>query len=94
VSAPVSARSTQSPGVVDAVDTIAGAWPFTPTPARDERGFFSRTMDVDWLRDVGIDPQRFVQDSVSADTPRAVTGLSHRDRRARRPSEALEVQSR
>jgi dTDP-4-dehydrorhamnose 3,5-epimerase len=75
VRAPVSTRSTQSPGVVDTIDTIAGAWLFTPSPARDERGFFGRTMDVDWLRDVGIDPHRFVQDSVSRSREGVVRGL-------------------
>jgi dTDP-4-dehydrorhamnose 3,5-epimerase len=47
------------------VPTIAGAYLFQPTPYRDDRGFFSRTFDADVARAVGIEPEMFVQDSVS-----------------------------
>ncbi|SEP41983.1 dTDP-4-dehydrorhamnose 3,5-epimerase [Amycolatopsis saalfeldensis] len=47
------------------VPTIAGAYLFQPTPHRDDRGFFSRTFDADVARSVGIEPETFVQDSVS-----------------------------
>ena len=48
-----------------AVPSIAGAYLFQPTPHRDDRGFFSRTFDADVARSVGIEPETFVQDSVS-----------------------------
>jgi dTDP-4-dehydrorhamnose 3,5-epimerase len=44
---------------------IEGAYLFEPTPHADDRGFFSRTFDSDVVRSVGIDPDGFVQDSVS-----------------------------
>jgi dTDP-4-dehydrorhamnose 3,5-epimerase len=48
---------------------------FTPTPHRDERGFFSRTFDVDVAREAGIDPNAFVQDSLSRSRIGVVRGL-------------------
>lgn len=60
---------------VQPVSTIDGMWVFTPTPVRDERGFFSRTMDADWLRQAGIDPAAFTQDSVSRSRQGVVRGL-------------------
>ncbi|MEV4596440.1 dTDP-4-dehydrorhamnose 3,5-epimerase [Amycolatopsis sp. NPDC049253] len=53
------------------VPAISGLILFQPTPHRDERGFFSRTFDADVARSVGIDPDAFVQDSVS----RSVRGV-------------------
>src|ERR1700689_2227202 len=50
---------------VESVPKISGAMVFTPTPHRDDRGFFCRTFDVDDARAAGIDPQCFTQDSVS-----------------------------
>lgn len=50
---------------VTQVSAIAGAYLFEPTPHIDERGFFCRTFDSDIVRSVGIDPDAFVQDSVS-----------------------------
>jgi dTDP-4-dehydrorhamnose 3,5-epimerase len=47
------------------VPTIDGAYLFEPTPRVDERGFFCRTFDAEVVRSVGIDPDAFVQDSVS-----------------------------
>lgn len=47
------------------VDTISGAYLFEPTVHADDRGFFSRTFDREVVRSVGIDPDAFVQDSVS-----------------------------
>jgi dTDP-4-dehydrorhamnose 3,5-epimerase len=44
---------------------IEGAYLFEPTPHADDRGFFSRTFDKDVVRSVGIDPDGFVQDSLS-----------------------------
>ncbi|MEV8612314.1 dTDP-4-dehydrorhamnose 3,5-epimerase [Amycolatopsis sp. NPDC051373] len=53
------------------VPAISGLILFQPTPHRDERGFFSRTFDADVARSAGIDPDAFVQDSVS----RSVRGV-------------------
>ncbi|MEQ6902940.1 dTDP-4-dehydrorhamnose 3,5-epimerase [Nocardioides sp. YIM 152588] len=45
--------------------SIPGVVLFTPTPHPDDRGFFSRTFDVDVAKEAGIDPASFVQDSLS-----------------------------
>ncbi|MFD5405841.1 dTDP-4-dehydrorhamnose 3,5-epimerase [Streptomyces griseorubiginosus] len=57
------------------VPEITGAYLFEPTPFSDERGFFSRTFDVDVARSVGIDPYAFVQDSVSRSVRGVLRGL-------------------
>lgn len=57
------------------VPRIMGALLFKPTPHIDERGFFSRTFDVDVVRAAGIDPGAFVQDSVSRSALGVVRGL-------------------
>lgn len=54
---------------------IPGLIEFTPTPHRDERGFFSRTFDTDTARHAGLDPHAFVQDSQSRSKYRVVRGL-------------------
>jgi len=59
---------TQVPG-------ITGAVVFTPAPHVDERGFFCRTFDADAVRTAGIDPESFVQDSVSRSARGVVRGL-------------------
>jgi dTDP-4-dehydrorhamnose 3,5-epimerase len=38
---------------------------FRPTPIRDERGYFSRTLDVQILAEAGIDPTGFKQENQS-----------------------------
>jgi dTDP-4-dehydrorhamnose 3,5-epimerase len=38
---------------------------FRPTPIRDERGYFSRTLDVRILAEAGIDPTSFKQENQS-----------------------------
>jgi hypothetical protein len=38
---------------------------FRPTPIRDERGYFSRTLDVKILAEAGIDPSSFKQENQS-----------------------------
>jgi dTDP-4-dehydrorhamnose 3,5-epimerase len=38
---------------------------FRPTPIRDERGYFSRTLDVQILAEAGIDPTSFRQENQS-----------------------------
>jgi len=55
--------------------TIPGVLVFTPTPRRDERGFFSRTFDANVAADAGIDPNGFVQDSLSRSRRGVVRGL-------------------
>jgi dTDP-4-dehydrorhamnose 3,5-epimerase len=54
---------------------IPGLIEFTPTPHRDERGFFSRTFDADTARAAGLDPGAFVQDSQSRSAHRVIRGL-------------------
>ncbi|MFE3502843.1 dTDP-4-dehydrorhamnose 3,5-epimerase [Kitasatospora sp. NPDC059146] len=57
------------------VPAIAGAYLFEPTPYADERGFFCRTFDAEVLRSVGIDPDAFVQHSVSRSVRGVLRGL-------------------
>ncbi|HEY0695331.1 MAG TPA: dTDP-4-dehydrorhamnose 3,5-epimerase family protein [Kribbella sp.] len=57
------------------VPAIAGAFLFEPTPHVDERGFFSRTFDADAARSVGIDPDAFVQDSLSRSRKGVLRGM-------------------
>ncbi|MFI2645520.1 dTDP-4-dehydrorhamnose 3,5-epimerase [Streptomyces sp. NPDC018610] len=57
------------------VPAIAGAYLFEPTPYADERGFFCRTFDADVVRSVGLDPDAFVQDSVSRSAGGVLRGL-------------------
>ncbi len=54
---------------------IPGVLEFTPTPHVDDRGFFSRTFDADVAREAGIDPDGFVQDSMSRSRQAVVRGL-------------------
>lgn len=57
------------------VPGIVGAWLFAPTPHVDDRGFFCRTFDADAVRSAGIDPEGFVQDSISRSARGVVRGL-------------------
>ncbi|MYT71969.1 dTDP-4-dehydrorhamnose 3,5-epimerase family protein [Streptomyces sp. cg28] len=57
------------------VPEIAGAFLLEPTPHADERGFFCRTFDAEVIRSVGLDPNAFVQDSVSRTARGVVRGL-------------------
>jgi dTDP-4-dehydrorhamnose 3,5-epimerase len=57
------------------VPEIAGAYLFRPTPYADERGFFCRTFDAEVVRSVGLDPDAFVQDSVSRSVRGVLRGL-------------------
>lgn len=63
------------------VPEIAGAFLFEPTPHADERGFFTRTFDRDVVRSVGIDPDGFVQDSVSRSRRGVLRGMHLRSGR-------------
>jgi dTDP-4-dehydrorhamnose 3,5-epimerase len=55
--------------------SIPGLLVFTPTPVRDERGFFCRTFDADLARAAGVDPEAFVQDSLSRSSYGVLRGL-------------------
>ncbi|WP_138735710.1 dTDP-4-dehydrorhamnose 3,5-epimerase family protein [Modestobacter excelsi] len=57
------------------VTRIPGVLEFTPTPHVDDRGFFSRTFDADVAREAGIDPDGFVQDSMSRSRRGVLRGL-------------------
>ncbi|MFI1825694.1 dTDP-4-dehydrorhamnose 3,5-epimerase [Streptomyces sp. NPDC020412] len=57
------------------VPAIAGAYLFEPTPYADERGFFCRTFDADAVRSIGLDPDAFVQDSLSRSVRGVLRGL-------------------
>jgi len=59
---------------VKPVMRIDGALLFTPSPHRDERGFFCRTFDAEIVHAVGIDPA-FAQDSISRSLRGVVRGL-------------------
>ena len=54
---------------------IPGLVAFRPTPHRDARGFFSRTFDVAVAREAGVDPDAFVQDSMSRSAYGVIRGL-------------------
>jgi dTDP-4-dehydrorhamnose 3,5-epimerase len=58
-----------------AITAISGLIRFTATVHRDTRGFFSRTFDADVAREAGIDPDLFVQDSLSRSDRGVVRGL-------------------
>jgi len=60
---------------------IAGLYQFVPQPHHDERGFFTRTFDVDVARSVGVDPDAFVQDSLSRSAYGVIRGLHLRSGR-------------
>lgn len=57
------------------VQTIAGALLVKPTPHVDERGFFSRTFDAAVVREAGLDPHAFVQDSISRSARGVIRGM-------------------
>src|SRR3954471_6204956 len=54
---------------------LPGVVVFRPEPARDARGFFSRTFDADVARRAGVDPDRFLQDSMSRSSYAVIRGL-------------------
>lgn len=54
---------------------IPGLLVFTPQPHRDARGFFSRTFDAAVAREAGLDPDSFVQDSMSRSVKGVIRGL-------------------
>jgi dTDP-4-dehydrorhamnose 3,5-epimerase len=64
-----------NPDVEHAQTSIPGLLTFTPVPVRDERGFFCRTFDPDAARSAGLEPEAFLQDSLSRSTYGVVRGL-------------------
>ena len=58
--------------------SIPGLIVFEPTPSRDERGYFTRTMDVNVLAEAGIDPYGFKQENQSRSYQGVVRGLHGR----------------
>lgn len=66
---------------VTVVPEIEGAYLFEPTPHRDERGFFSRTFDRAVVASAGLDPDAFVQDSLSRTRLGVVRGMHLRSGR-------------
>lgn len=57
------------------IPRIHGALLFRPTPHADERGFFCRTFDREVVAGAGLDPDAFVQDSVSRSARGVIRGL-------------------
>jgi dTDP-4-dehydrorhamnose 3,5-epimerase len=57
------------------VPRIDGALLFRPRLHVDERGFFSRTFDAATVGEAGLDPDGFVQDSLSRSARGVVRGL-------------------
>ena len=57
------------------VPRIEGALLFKPSPHTDERGFFCRTFDADVVREAGLDPDAFVQHSLSRSVRGVVRGM-------------------
>jgi dTDP-4-dehydrorhamnose 3,5-epimerase len=60
---------------VNPVSRIQGALLFKPSPHVDDRGFFCRTFDAEVLRAAGIDPDAFVQHSLSRSVRGVIRGL-------------------
>ena len=55
--------------------SLPGVVLFVPAPHVDDRGFFSRTFDVDVIQSAGIDPFGFAQDSLSRSHRGVIRGL-------------------
>lgn len=80
-SAPPVPHGTQQPYAerMEIIETsIPGLIVFQPTPHRDARGYFSRTLDVNILADAGIDPAGFKQENQSRSYQGVVRGLHGR----------------
>jgi len=64
---------------MDVIETqVEGLLMLRPTPHRDARGYFSRTLDVDVLARAGIDPTAFKQENQSRSYQGVVRGLHGR----------------
>jgi dTDP-4-dehydrorhamnose 3,5-epimerase len=57
------------------VPEIAGALLFSSPPHVDARGFFTRVLDADVMREAGLDASAFVQHSMSRSARGVVRGL-------------------
>lgn len=57
------------------VPRVSGALLLKPVPYVDERGFFSRTFDANVMRKAGVNPDSFVQDSLSRSARGVLRGL-------------------
>jgi dTDP-4-dehydrorhamnose 3,5-epimerase len=57
---------------------LDGPFLFVPEPHHDERGFFTRTFDVDDAHRAGLDPDAFLQDSQSRSLQGVVRGMHGR----------------
>lgn len=57
---------------------VEGLVVLEPTPHRDERGYFTRTLDVNVLQEAGIDPAGFKQENQSRSYQGVVRGLHGR----------------
>ena len=55
--------------------SMPGVLVFTPSPHRDDRGYFTRTFDAEVMTQVGVRPESFVQDSLSRSHQGVVRGL-------------------
>lgn len=60
---------------VSDVPRIAGALVFSADPFGDDRGFFCRTFDADVAREAGLEPESFLQDSVSRSVKGTIRGM-------------------
>lgn len=63
------------------VPRVSGAILFRPAPHIDERGFFCRTFDAAVLRTAGVEPNDFLQDSISRSARGVLRGLHMRSGR-------------
>lgn len=60
---------------VEEIPEVVGVLLFRPQPHLDERGFFCRTFDAAVVREAGIDPAGFTQDSLSRSSRGVIRGL-------------------
>jgi dTDP-4-dehydrorhamnose 3,5-epimerase len=58
----------------DALTAIDGVFAFRPAPFTDDRGWFARTLDLDWCERRGLET-RFVQHNQSRSTRGVLRGL-------------------
>jgi dTDP-4-dehydrorhamnose 3,5-epimerase len=74
-----AAAESEEVGTLRPIDvastSMEGVLVFSPTLRPDDRGFFTRTFDAATVRAAGIDPDAFVQDSLSRSRRGVVRGL-------------------
>jgi dTDP-4-dehydrorhamnose 3,5-epimerase len=71
----IAEMTLETPSMKVETASLSGVLIFRPTPHVDERGFFSRTFDIDVARSAGIDPLGFAQDSISRSHKGVIRGL-------------------